>query len=1160
MAAETQIEERMLSFFKQEKYRSLLATAAAQRGQSILVDHSDLISFDEELSHLIVNDPLKYLPILDMAAYKQLQVEDPDYAATLKEFKARIFNIPDRIPIREIRSHHLGKLIAVDGIMVRASTVRPMLKVAVFACSNCGAKYFSSEDSSGLMLRPPERCERCRGRKFEMIPEESEYIDFQLVGVQEKPEDLPPGQIPRVIDIELKGDIVDVARPGDRVIVTGILRTMPERDVNMLRRTSKMYLEAVSIETASKEPESLIITPEEEKLFREMAKDPEIHRKLMDSIAPSLYGLEHVKKAVMLLLFGGRPKQYPDGTRIRGDVHLLLVGDPGTGTSQLLKYVAIMAPRGVYTSGRGSTAAGLCVSGDTLIYTSDGILPIGEVVEKNFENGSRKLDDGIWISENPKIVKLIAPSKDLKRIETHRAIQYYKLKIGKVIRINTILGKSITLTAETPILCSEDGRTLKWKKACEVRVGDHVALAGKIPELEGDWRKCLYELIGDDVFIEMDPSKLNELLNRLSKKLGSLRNAAKFLGVNEDHIYYRWRKRLTSPRLGVLKRILEKIEMNFEDVLPYIKSVAYKSYRGIERIKLPPYPNEDFMEFLGDIYSDGCLIEDPRKKESYIIHYSAGSIKDARNYVKRVRRLFGLSPKIEEDKRENCYVIRFSNKIIARTLRAFGIPVGDKGKDLEIHPLIHVMPRKLIGRFLRQLFTNSGGIVNGKCVFFSTSSKRLAEQVDMLLRRFGIISSIIRRGPRESLINGKIVRGEQIYEISIHDLESLKIFLKKIGFSNSEKLQKLLALIKQRKGTHNNFKRLNDGIILVKVKNVKREKLNEVYDLTINDSHAFIANGFIVHNTAAVVRDSTGGMMLEAGALVLADMGVACIDEIDKMRPEDRVALHEAMAQQTISIAKGGIVATLNARTSILAAANPTLGRYDPYRSFTDNVDLPITILSRFDLIFVLRDEPNRELDEKLTDHVLGLQSRSVTVTSPPIKPEILRKYVAYAKRVQPELTPAAARFIKEFYLQMRSIYQQTSTVTITARQLESLIRLAEARARAALRDYVTEEDVLDVISLVKRSLSEVGIDVETGRPDIDVILTGKPKSLRDKIAIFLDTLRELQEEKGHAEDEELREALKEKGFTDTEIGKILGRLLSEGKIFSPRTGVYRIT
>jgi len=266
------------------------------------------------------------------------------------------------------------------------------------------------------------------------------------------------------------------------------------------------------------------------------------------------------------------------------------------------------------------------------------------------------------------------------------------------------------------------------------------------------------------------------------------------------------------------------------------------------------------------------------------------------------------------------------------------------------------------------------------------------------------------------------------------------------------------------------------------------------------------------------------------------------------------------MAQQTISIAKGGIVATLNARTSILAAANPTLGRYDPYGSFTDNVNLPITILSRFDLIFVLRDEPEKERDRRIAEHIIGLQSRSTATAAPPIPPDILRKYIAYAKRIKPELTPAAAKLIKDFYLQMRSIYQQTSTVTITARQLESLIRLAEARARAALRDYVTEEDVLDVIDLMKRSLSEVGIDVETGKPDIDVILTGKPKSMRDKFAIVIRTIKEFQDEKGYAEDEEVRQTLRERGLTDDEINKLLTRLLSDGKVFAPKPGRYRLT
>ena len=1160
MSVEPEIEEALTNFFKQEKYRSLIANAAAQRKQSIMVDHSDLISFDEKLSHLIVEDPMKYLPALDKAAYRQLQVEDPEYASTITEFKARIFNLPERIPIRDIRAAHLRKLIAIDGIMVRASAIRPMLKVATFKCSTCGAKYRIPQESS--RITPPDRCARCMSKKsrFELIPEESEYIDFQLVGVQEKPEDLPPGQLPRIIDVGLKGDIVDVARPGDRVIITGILQAVQDREPDTLRKTSKMYLEAVSIETASKEPETLTITPEEEKMFKEMAKDPEIHKKLVESIAPSIHGLEHIKKAVMLLLFGGRTKQYPDGTKVRGDIHILLVGDPGTGKSQLLKYVAMMAPRGIYTSGRGSTAAGLCVAGDTYIYTSEGILPIGEIVERNLRNGLREIKDGVYVAEKPMIVNIVAPSKDMKKIEVHKAIQYYKLRAGKVIRIKTILGKTITLTPETPLLCSEDGKTLKWKRAADVRVGDYAALVAKIPDIGWNWRKTLCEFVGDDVFVELDSKKLRQLLDELSKKFKTLRNAAKALKINEDYLYYRWKKGLVNPRLGVLKRILKELGTKLEDILPSIRSIVYRSYRGREKIRLPLYPNELFMEFLGDIYSDGCLIEDPRKKESYTIHYSTGCFEDVNRYVKRVRKLFGLNPKIEKDERENCYVVRFSNKVVARLLRAFGVPVGDKGRELEINRLIQDMPKKLLGAFLRQLFTNDGGVVKDKCVFLATSSRRLANQVDMLLRRFGILSSIRIRKPQEVVIQGKVVKSGELYELAIYDLESLRIFLDEIGFGNSRKLRQLRELIASKKGTHSNYKRLNDQVILVKVNEVEERELDTVYDLTINDSHAFVANGFIVHNTAAVVRDKTGGMMLEAGALVLADMGVACIDEIDKMRPEDRVAIHEAMAQQTISIAKGGIVATLNARTSILAAANPALGRYDPYKSFTDNVDLPITILSRFDLIFVLRDEPQPERDEKLAEHILGLQSRATAITAPPIKPEILRKYIAYAKRIQPELTPAAAKLIKDFYLQMRSIYQQTSTVAITARQLESLIRLAEARARAALREYVTEEDVLDVIDLMKRSLSEVGIDVETGKPDIDVILTGKPKSVREKFVMLLDVIRELQEEKGYAEDEEIKEALREKGLTDAEISKLLSRLLSDGKIFSPKPGVYRLT
>ncbi|MCS6788945.1 MAG: Minichromosome maintenance protein MCM, partial [Aigarchaeota archaeon] len=171
-------------------------------------------------------------------------------------------------------------------------------------------------------------------------------------------------------------------------------------------------------------------------------------------------------------------------------------------------------------------------------------------------------------------------------------------------------------------------------------------------------------------------------------------------------------------------------------------------------------------------------------------------------------------------------------------------------------------------------------------------------------------------------------------------------------------------------------------------------------------------------------------------------------------------------------------MATLNARCSILAAANPELGRYDPYRPFNDNVTLPVTLLSRFDLIFVIRDEPNPDLDRKISTHMISLHASKTTAETAPIQPDTLKKYIAYAKKFNPVLTEEAAREIQQFYLQMRSVYERTSTVAITARQLESLVRLAEARARALLRDAVTVEDAQAAIRLMKKSLSEVGIDV----------------------------------------------------------------------------------
>jgi replicative DNA helicase Mcm len=303
-------------------------------------------------------------------------------------------------------------------------------------------------------------------------------------------------------------------------------------------------------------------------------------------------------------------------------------------------------------------------------------------------------------------------------------------------------------------------------------------------------------------------------------------------------------------------------------------------------------------------------------------------------------------------------------------------------------------------------------------------------------------------------------------------------------------------------------------------------------------------------------------MSLEAGALVLADKGIACIDEMDKMRPEDRVAIHEAMEQHTVSVAKGGIVATLNARTAILAAANPALGRYEPHRTVAENISLPVTILSRFDLIFVLRDVPNKESDSKMSQHILEIHKRGLSPVEPPIPLELLRKYIGYSKGIKPVLTQEALQRLNDFYLAMRSASEaEGSPVAITARQLESLVRISEARARASLRKEVTAEDAEAAIVIMKRSLEEVGIDLSSYKMDIDIIMTGKPKSLRDRMQIILSTLMEMEKETGIVEKAAVLSELETKyKIPRAEAERLIGQLLREGTIYEPREGYLKKT
>jgi len=308
--------------------------------------------------------------------------------------------------------------------------------------------------------------------------------------------------------------------------------------------------------------------------------------------------------------------------------------------------------------------------------------------------------------------------------------------------------------------------------------------------------------------------------------------------------------------------------------------------------------------------------------------------------------------------------------------------------------------------------------------------------------------------------------------------------------------------------------------------------------------------------TASVVKEeSTGEFSLEAGAVVLAHKGMAAIDEIDKMAEEDRSSLHEAMEQQQISVSKANIQATLNAETSILAAGNPKLGRFDPYEPIPQQINIGDTLLSRFDFIFPVKDEPDEEKDAKLSSQVLK-NHIDPEETDAEIDKMTLRKYIAYAQRKRPDLTQEAADKIQEFYISMRSrgSDEENGNVPITARQLEALVRISEASARAELEDKVTEKDAERAIDILTYCLEQVGVDPETGEFDADIIESGVSSSQRNRLQSVKHIINNLAGD-DEAEIEEVLERAEEEGFDKDEAEEVIERLKRDGELYEPKQG-----
>ena len=416
-------------------YKSAIQQLAVSdaKAKSLTIEFQDIVKFDVRLSEELLNNPGKVIKDAEDA----LPLVDLPVKRKVSAF-VRIVRIPTKTQVRDLRSDHINSFVSIEGTVRKITDVRPRITLAAFECARCGNMVYLPQEGAGRFLEPSYcSCNEEKKGVFRLLFKESTFEDYQRVKIQESPEDLKGGEQPQTLDINVNNDMSGVVTPGERVVVNGILRSVQKINKDGKTVYFDIFVDCNSMELEEQEFDELEITPEDEETIIKLSKDPQIFQKFISSIAPSIYGYEEVKEAVALQLFSGIVKNLPDGTRIRGDIHVLLVGDPGIAKSQILRYVVNLAPRGVYASGKSASSAGLTAA----------------AVKDDF--------DGSWTLEAGALVladKGIAAVDEMDKMKTedrsslHEAMESQTISVAKAGILATLKCRCSLLGAANPKL------------------------------------------------------------------------------------------------------------------------------------------------------------------------------------------------------------------------------------------------------------------------------------------------------------------------------------------------------------------------------------------------------------------------------------------------------------------------------------------------------------------------------------------------------------------------------------------------------------------------------------------------------------------------------------------------------------------------------------